>query len=325
VFLLVGAGNIALHGDLLLRKLTGFLLAAIPLLVLLGLVRAVALLRRGTGASWSDAFGAFMIWQCTSLVVARASVQALYAKEAEFLRTPKTMEEGNFWDAIKGNRGETILGLLGVVGIVGALTNTGHTGLLTAALLLWPTFAFLAAPYNSMAAQRAALPPELLARRRSELARITPKKATVAGGGLVLAGSVAAIVAALIAPGHHPVLGPQLLPPAQGHDVQFDVSKSPTPSPGTSSPSPGATPSGGTTPPVTAPPSASPSSSTAPVPSASPSTVTSPSTAPTQSASPAAPSSAPSSSAPAAASPSVPASSAAAAASAPAAGSSSGP
>jgi cellulose synthase/poly-beta-1,6-N-acetylglucosamine synthase-like glycosyltransferase len=306
IFLLVGAANIALHGDLLLRKLTGFLLAAIPLLVLLGLVRAVALLRRGTGASWADAFGAFMIWQCTSLVVARASVQALYAKEAEFLRTPKTMEEGNFWDAIKGNRGETILGLLGVIGIVGALTNTGHTGLLTAALLLWPTFAFLAAPYNSMAAQRAALPPELLARRRSELARITPKKATVAGGGLVLAGSVAAVVVALIAPGHHPVLGPQLLPPAQGHAVNFNVTS--TPSPGKGSTSPSASPSSGTS----APPTAAPTTSTGTTPTPTTSTSTGPSTAPSPSSSAAPPppsasatsSPAPSSSSAAAAAPS---------------------
>ena len=66
-------------------------------------------------------FGAFVIWQCTSLVVARASVQALYAKEAEFLRTPKTMEEGSFWDAIRGNRGETILGVLGLLGIAAVL------------------------------------------------------------------------------------------------------------------------------------------------------------------------------------------------------------
>ena len=62
-------------------------------MVLLGLVRALALLRRGTGASWRDAIGAFFIWQSTSLVVARASVLALFAKKAAFLRTPKTSEE----------------------------------------------------------------------------------------------------------------------------------------------------------------------------------------------------------------------------------------
>ena len=86
LFLLLGAGNVALGGGLLFRKLSGFLLAAIPLLAVLGLARAVALLRRGTGASWRDALGAFMIWQSTSIVVARASVQGLFAKEAEFLQ-----------------------------------------------------------------------------------------------------------------------------------------------------------------------------------------------------------------------------------------------
>lgn len=75
LFLLVGAVNLATEGDQLFRKLTAFLVATVPVLVALGLVRAVALLRRGTGASWRDALGAFFVWQSTSLVVARASVQ----------------------------------------------------------------------------------------------------------------------------------------------------------------------------------------------------------------------------------------------------------
>ena len=77
VFLLAGAANEALGGGALFRKLTVFLVATVPVLVVLGLVRAVALLRRGTGASWRDAIGAFFIWQSTSLVVARASVLGL--------------------------------------------------------------------------------------------------------------------------------------------------------------------------------------------------------------------------------------------------------
>src|SRR6202035_5446295 len=48
-------------GGQLFRKLTIFLVAAVPVLLLLGLVRAVALLRRGTGATWRDAMGAFFI------------------------------------------------------------------------------------------------------------------------------------------------------------------------------------------------------------------------------------------------------------------------
>src|SRR5205807_8262874 len=114
-FLVAGAASMRLGNGLLFRKLTGFLLAAIPLLVLTGLLRAVALLRRGTGASFREALGAFLIWQSTALVVARASVKALYSKKAEFLRTPKTSEEGGFSDAIRGNLAETGLGLLGLV------------------------------------------------------------------------------------------------------------------------------------------------------------------------------------------------------------------
>jgi glycosyltransferase involved in cell wall biosynthesis len=93
-FLLAGAANLATGGGELFRKLTVFLVATVPVLVLLGLVRAVALLRRGTGASWRDALGAFFIWQSTSVVVARASVLALFAKKAAFLRTPQVQRAG---------------------------------------------------------------------------------------------------------------------------------------------------------------------------------------------------------------------------------------
>ncbi|HVA60959.1 MAG TPA: glycosyltransferase [Mycobacteriales bacterium] len=287
VFLLAGAANIALGGGLLFRKLSGFLVAAIPLLVGLGLVRAVALLRRGTGASWRDAFGAFMIWQSTSLVVARASVQALYAKEAEFLRTPKTSEEAHFWDAIKGNRGETILAALGLAGIVAALTrSSGYGGPLTAALLAWPTFAFATAPLNSLAAQRAALPAELRERRRTEFLRDRrARQVTLAVGGFAIAAGSAAAIVALLAPGAARIVTPQLLRPARGQAVSYArvpgpaPSNSPTGSPGPSA-SPGApgsvnptgsaTPSGSTAP-SSSPPSAGPSASPSASSSASPS------------------------------------------------------
>ena len=50
----------------------------VPVLVVLGLVPAVAL-RRGPAPA-GDALGAFFIWQSTSLVMARASVLGLFAK-----------------------------------------------------------------------------------------------------------------------------------------------------------------------------------------------------------------------------------------------------
>ncbi len=232
LFLIVGGANIALGGGLLFRKLTGFLIGAIPLLVVLGLVRAVALLRRSTRSSWRDALGAFMIWQCTALVVARASVQALYAKHAMFVRTPKTAEEAHWWDAVRGNLAETGLAILGVLGIAGALSrHSGLGGPLVAVLLLWPTLAFAAAPYNSLAAQRAALPPELRARRRTEYQRVSPaRKVTVASSGLVVAAaSTAAVVALLSSPGGKGVVSPPLVAPARGHAVALKVPAKPKP------------------------------------------------------------------------------------------------
>jgi hypothetical protein len=282
VFLLVGAVNVAAGGGLLFRKLTGFLVAGIPLLVVLGFVRAVALLRRGTGASWRDALGAFMIWQSTGLVVARASVQGLFAREAEFLRTPKTAEDAHWWDAIRGNVGESALAVLGLAGIVACLSNpSGYGSVLAAVLLVWPTFAYASAPYNSLSAQRAALPPQLRIRRRTEYQRSRARHLTYAMAGLGVAGAAAALAVILLAPGTQPVVTPQLVGPARGHGVDYrqpatthsvPVPSSGTPTPSTSStatptPSSSSTPS----PTSTAPTSSSPVTSS-PVTSSSAST-----------------------------------------------------
>ena len=282
LFLMAGAVNIAAGGGLLFRKLSGFLIATIPLLVVIGLVRAVALLRRSTRASWRDALGAFLIWQSTSLVTARASVQALYAKEAEFLRTPKTHEDAGLWDAIRGNRGETLLATLGVVGIVLSLLHPlGYAGPLTAALLIWPTLAYLMAPINSLAAQRAALSPDLLDRRRTEFLRSGNARAfTAAAGGLAFAGVAVAAVLALIAPGNVHVNSPSIVGPVRGTPApKATTGDNTTPSPGTSA-SPGATPSGSAQPSMSTSPtatsSASPTATTkSPSPTPSPTRTTS--------------------------------------------------
>ena len=221
--LLVGAANIIFGAGLVFRKLTGFLLAAIPLLVVIGLLRAVALLRRGTGASWRDAFGAFMIWQSTMITTTSASLQGLFAKEAAFLRTPKTADEPRFSDAIKANWAECLLGTLGLVAIVAAAATTSPTGLLVAALLLWPVASFLAAPYNSLSAQRAALPDELKERRRSEYLRYGKRRLTYAIGGLGLAGAGTALALGLFLPGAATVTPPQIVGPARGHPARYGV------------------------------------------------------------------------------------------------------
>ena len=156
LFLLAGAVNVALDGGMLFRRLTLYLVAAIPVLVLLGYLRGVAMVRRGTGARWLDAWGALLVWQSTSLVVARASIQGLFARQAEFLRTPKEEEHGRPWRAFTTNLPETLFALAGMGGIAAALTHAGSMGgILTALLLVLPTWAFASAPLNSLAARRA--------------------------------------------------------------------------------------------------------------------------------------------------------------------------
>jgi glycosyltransferase involved in cell wall biosynthesis len=268
-FLLAGAANEALGGGALFRKLTVFLVATVPVLVVLGLVRAVALLRRGTGATWRDAIGAFFIWQSTSLVVARASVLGLFARKAAFLRTPKTSEQAKWWEALQANWAESMLAVLGLAGIAAALTRpTQLSGWLLSALLIFPTLGMAAAPFNSWAARRAALPAPLRARRTTEYRRDRRSFAAgAAAGGLVtVAAVVVAAIALLLAPSHH-VQGPTLVGPPSGQHSQpashtpnthsSSPSTTPTPTPSTSTPSP--TPSPSSTPsPTTSPTSSSP-------------------------------------------------------------------
>jgi glycosyltransferase involved in cell wall biosynthesis len=286
VFLLAGAANLAAGGGQLFRKLTFFLVAIVPVLVGLGLLRAVALLRRGTGATWREAIGAFFVWQSTSLVVARASAQGLFARRAAFLRTPKTSERATWRQALRANWAETALALSGALGIAFALTNTWtSSGPLLAGLLLVPTLGFAAAPFNSLAAQRAALPADLLERRRTEVLRdrrTIARSAAASGAAAVALAGVAAVSAILLAPSHAPVRPPHLIgpghgTPASGHGTRHGGSGSsghPAPAVRPSSPAAGSPPATGS-PSPTAPPSPG---------SSSPSPSGSPSPAPTTSA-----------------------------------------
>jgi cellulose synthase/poly-beta-1,6-N-acetylglucosamine synthase-like glycosyltransferase len=273
VFLLAGAVNLASGGGELFRKLTPFLLATVPVLVGLGLIRAVALLRRGTGAHWRDALGAFFIWQSTSLVVARASVLGLFARKAAFLRTPKTSERAKWWEALRANWAESTLAVLGLGGIGLAVSQlTRLAAPLLAAMLLFPTLGYAAAPFNSWAAQRASLPQWLRERRRTESQR--DRRAFAAGaatGGVVVVAAVVVGALVLLLTPSHRVQTPNLLGPAQGHTAPAhphhthtaSPTPTPTPTPTPSSPSPTAVPTttvpSPTPSPTTAPPTPTPS------------------------------------------------------------------
>ena len=245
-------------------------------------LRRLTSLRRGTGASWRDALGAFFIWQSTSLVVARASVLALFAKKAAFLRTPKTSERTRWWEALRTNWAESTLALFGFLGIVGALTKANQlSGPLLAVLLLFPTLGMAAAPVNSWAARRAALPADLRERRSTEYRRDRHSFAAgVATGGAVAVLGVAIAALALLFTGNHTVQPPNLVGPAQGTSSSAAPTHSPSPSPSATTSTPTPTPSPSTTP--TPSPSATPTPTPTPTPTATPT----PSTTPTPTTSP---------------------------------------
>jgi hypothetical protein len=222
-----------------------------------------------------------MIWQSTSVVVARASVQGLFAKQAEFLRTPKTAEDAHWWDAVRGNLPESLLALLGIAGILGSVSAAGTAGIITAALLIWPTAAFLSAPINSLAAQRAALPHDLQARRRTEHRRFGAGPATVTAAGLLAVAGSVVVALVLLAPAGHQVVSPNPVTPARGHR--------PSPAPPTPTVSPTRSPT--TSPPTTSPPTTTPT--TAPT---TPSTPATPTTSPPTTAATTSPTASPTSS-----------------------------
>jgi hypothetical protein len=90
-----------------------------------------------------------------------------------------------------------------------------------AGLLVWPTASFLAAPYNSLSAQHAALPPDLGERRRTEYLRYGKRRLTFAVGGLGLAGGAAALTLGLFVPGPANITAPQIVGPARGLPVRY--------------------------------------------------------------------------------------------------------
>jgi hypothetical protein len=189
-------------------------------------------------------------------------VQGLYAKRAEFLRTPKTGEHASLAAVLRANWAETVLAAFGVLGIVAALTRLDTLGgPLLAALLVVPTLGMAAAPFNSLAAQRTLLPPDLARRRRTEWQR--DRNDIVAGTAAGLASLAAvvlvALLAALLTAPSPRVAPPNLVQPQQRR------------------PAPTTTPSSTPTPSQTSQPTATPSSSpTGPSPTNPPTTTTIP-------------------------------------------------
>jgi cellulose synthase/poly-beta-1,6-N-acetylglucosamine synthase-like glycosyltransferase len=184
-FLLAGAAGLVFGHSLVVRQLSGLILLCLVALVVLGAVRSLALVRRTSGASWGEAFGAFGLWLALGWTVARASARALVAKQGAFLRTPKVRGELGLRHAFRGNIAEVVLALVCVTGAVLALVAGSTTGVLVGCLLLVHTAGYAAAPANSIAAIRSDLPEELRRRRREMLPSWTGPAAR--RGGVVVA------------------------------------------------------------------------------------------------------------------------------------------
>jgi hypothetical protein len=206
-------------------------------------------------------------------------VLGLFARKAAFLRTPKTSQQAKWWEALRANWAETTLALAGAAGIAGALTRYNElAGPLLAALLFFPTIGLAAAPFNSWAAQRAALPPDLADRRTSEWKRADrrglARTAVTAGGLITVLGVAAAAMALLLAPSPHHVQPPPLVV-GQGA-ATTDPAPSPTSHPvipaptHTATPTPVSTPSSTPTPTPSAMPSSTPPTMPATTPPTSP-------------------------------------------------------
>ena len=127
--------------------------------------------------------------------------------------------------------------MLGAAGIAGALTKaTQPSGPLLAGLLLFPTLGMAAAPYNSWAARRASLPPQLRERRHSEYHR--ERRAFAMGaatGGFITALCAAIAVAVLMLTPHHLVY----LPHPAGAAPSSRPAPASRPTPSRTAPAPG--------------------------------------------------------------------------------------
>lgn len=198
--------DLAVGGGLAVRRLSGLLLFAAPALIVVGLVRAVAVLKAvGRDAGWRDALGAFAIWLSLGWVVSLACVRGLLEPQGVFLRTPKTRGDVSWLQAMRVHWAEMALATLGaVVALAGLVMHPGWVSVGLAALLAPPVLGWLAAPAHSVAALRVDLPASLRRRRDGEGARgwWRPRTA-VPVASLAGALGVVALLLGIVQPGSH--------------------------------------------------------------------------------------------------------------------------
>ncbi|HEY3013662.1 MAG TPA: glycosyltransferase [Nocardioides sp.] len=207
-FLFLGAISAAYGDGLVIRRLSGLLLLSVVVVMLLGAMRALALVRRTSGATWGEALGAWGLWIALGWTVARASARGLFAREGVFLRTPKVRGELGAGDALRGNLSETLLALGCVLASAIAFAVGSVGAAAVGVLLVMQAAGYATAPVNSLAAIRSDLTEELRRHRRQRQGLGYWGKPARRGGVLVVAGGLAAITfLAFAAPLDGPDLG----------------------------------------------------------------------------------------------------------------------
>ena len=197
--------DLAVGDGIMVHRLAGLLLVAVPALILMGIARAVATVRTvGHGMGWRDAVGTFLVWLSLGWVVSLACARGLVEAEGVFMRTPKVRDDVHLVGIVRANRVELLLAAMGVASVVTAAVL--HPSVVTAALsllLVVPVAGWLAAPAHSVAALRAELPDPLSRRRAQERARdrISARRAALSVGSFVASAAVTLLVITVVQPG----------------------------------------------------------------------------------------------------------------------------
>ena len=197
--------DLAFGDGLVVRRLTGLILVAVPALIAVGLVRAVAAVKTvGRGISWGDAVGVFFVWMSLGWVVSMACVRGLLEPEGVFLRTPKVRSDVRWLDAMRAHRAEIALAAAATTSAVLAIALAPKpVTLLLSALLVVPVAGWLAAPVHSVAALRADLPEALRRHRSTERTRgwWRPGNRTLPVVSILGGAAVAGLLFVVIQPG----------------------------------------------------------------------------------------------------------------------------
>jgi len=224
-FLFLGAISAAYGDGLVIRRLSGLLLLSVVVVMLLGAMRALALVRRTSGATWGEALGAWGLWIALGWTVARASARGLFAREGVFLRTPKVRGELGAGDALRGNLSETTLALGCVLASAIAFAAGSVGAVAVGVLLVMQAAGYAAAPVNSLAAIRSDLTDELRRRRRQRQGLGYWGRPARRGGVLVVAAAAAGLAFLAFAA---PVDGPDLGELRQRADTTHPETPHPT-------------------------------------------------------------------------------------------------